>query len=294
MAMQAAFDSSLLFFSIKFHTMHLTTLGLWVTSVVSTGINSNSNSNGALRIMPVGDSITQWHCGSQARNPADPKSTASFGGFRGPLFQQLQAKWGENAFATVGGEYGCGSHEGHSGWTCEDLAGIITTSAVSYSPDVVLLMCGTNDLYYRPSTLKPEKGGNVTQVLDRMTMLLASLFAVRPNATVLLSTVPEINATKCLSYGAGPCPPSMPTNIAAVNAALPTAVVAPLVAAGRRVFLCDVNADAHWEEADFWTWGIHRSEEGFAKMAASFLQNILAHVVPPTHSPAAAKVAARS
>ena len=73
-------------------------------------------------------------------------------------------RWGENAFATVGGEYGCGSHEGHSGWTCEDLASIITDSAISYSPDVVLLMCGTNDLYYRASTLKPEKGGNVTEV----------------------------------------------------------------------------------------------------------------------------------
>jgi hypothetical protein len=73
----------------------------------------------------------------------------------------------------------------------------------------------------------------------------------------------------------------MPADIAAVNAALPAAVVAPLVAAGQRVFLRDVNADAQWVERDFWTWGIHRSEEGFAKMASSFLKNILAHVTPP-------------
>ena len=152
----------------------------------------------ALKIMPLGDSITQWHCGHQARVPADPRSEASFGGFRGPLFANLASEWGENAFTTVGGEYGCGSHEGHSGWTCEDLAGI-TKSATSYAPDVVLLMCGTNDLYYRPSTLKPEKGGNVTQVLGRMSALLAKLFAVRPNATVLLSTVPEINVSLACS-----------------------------------------------------------------------------------------------
>ena len=119
------------------------------------------------------------------------------------------------------------------------------------------------------------------QVLGRMTSLLSKLFAVRPNATVLLSTTPEINATKCLSYGAGPCPPDMPANIRDLNEALPSAVVAPMVAAGRRVYLRDVNADAQWVEADFWTWGIHRSEGGFAKMAASFLKNILAHVTPP-------------
>ena len=189
----------------------------------------------ALRIMPLGDSITQWHCGPQApRVPADPSSLASTGGYRGPLFAQLQKKWGEFKFSTVGGEYGCGSHEGHSGWTCADLDGIITQSATSYEPDVVLLMCGTNDLYYRKSTLNPEKGGNATQVLDRINSLLGKLFAVRPNATVLLSTVPEINATKCLSYGAGPCPPTMPGQIAAVNEALLTAVVHPLTAGGHR------------------------------------------------------------
>ena len=101
----------------------------------------------ALRIMPLGDSITQWHCGKQVRSPATEADTASFGGYRGPLFSQLQKKWGSFKFETVGSQYGCGSHEGHSGWTCEDLAEIITQSAQAYRPDVVLLMCGTNDLY---------------------------------------------------------------------------------------------------------------------------------------------------
>jgi hypothetical protein len=101
----------------------------------------------ALRIMPLGDSITQWHCGHQARVPATAADTASFGGYRGFLFSELERKWGGYKFETVGSEYGCGSHEGHSGWTCEDLAGIITRSAETYRPDVVLLMCGTNDFY---------------------------------------------------------------------------------------------------------------------------------------------------
>ena len=40
----------------------------------------------------------------------------------------------------------------------------------------------------------------------------------------------------------------MPADIASVNAALPARVVAPFARAGRKIFLHDVNAEAHWEE----------------------------------------------
>eukprot|EP00662_Eupelagonemidae_sp_cell21_P015362 gene15362-39059_t len=83
--------------------------------------------------MPLGDSITQWHCGKtqtfHAYPQGPPQTDLGVGGYRGPLFQQLQQEWGPYSFETVGGEYGCGSHEGHSGWTCAQLADIITDSA---------------------------------------------------------------------------------------------------------------------------------------------------------------------
>ena len=120
-------------------------LALAVTSVAATQFHAAENP--ALRFMPLGDSITQWHCGHQARQPPVAADAASFGGYRGPLFSQLANKWGGYTFETVGSQYGCGSHEGHSGWTCDELATIITRSAEVYHPDVVLLMCGTNDLY---------------------------------------------------------------------------------------------------------------------------------------------------
>jgi hypothetical protein len=41
----------------------------------------------------------------------------------------------------------------------------------------------------------------------------------------------------------------------------------------------DVNKEAQWVEADFWTWGIHRSEAGFKKMADSWLKAMLTHVI---------------
>ena len=90
--------------------------------------------------------------------------------------------------------------------------------------------------------------------------------------------------TKCATYPQGACPPTMPTDIAGVNSALADKVVAPHSAAGHKVFLHDVNSDAQWVEHDYWTWGIHRSEAGFAKMAASWKKTILAHVVPPARS----------
>jgi hypothetical protein len=73
----------------------------------------------------------------------------------------------------------------------------------------------------------------------------------------------------------------MSADIASVNAALSDKVAAPFVAAGKRVFVHDVNADAQWVDKDYWTWGIHRSEAGFAKMAASWLKAILTHVRTP-------------
>jgi hypothetical protein len=39
----------------------------------------------ALRIMPLGDSITQWHCGLESGG--DNGDVASFGGYRGFLFK---------------------------------------------------------------------------------------------------------------------------------------------------------------------------------------------------------------
>ena len=242
----------------------------------------------ALRIMPLGDSITQWQCGllGNASSPVNDRGdVASFGGYRGPLFESLQRHWGSlYTFESVGGQHGCGSHEGHSGWTCEMLADIIVESATAYEPDVVLLMCGTNDLWYRPSTKNPILAGNVSQVLDRITLILQRLYSVVPQATVLLSTISDINATKCLTYPEGPCPATMPADIVAVNDALDSRVVAPFTAAGRAIHLHDVNTDAQWEEADYFTWGIHRSEAGFKKMAMSWEKSILAHVIPPIRS----------
>ena len=121
--------------------------------------------------------------------------------------------------------------------------------------------------------MDPSRGGNVSEVIGRMNDILANLWGVTPDAHVFLSTVTHINATRCADYGvdsAGACPPDMAANIAEFNRLLPSQVVAPAVAKGKKIHLHDVNKDAQWTESDYFTHGIHFSLKGFAKMAASW------------------------
>ena len=197
-----------------------------------------------------------------------PPATASFGGYRSFLFDSLLRQ--QISAQPVGSMYGCGSHEGHSGWTCADLAAIAREAVAVHQPDVILLMCGTNDLFFTGSQRSPagSAGASASATVGRMAKLLDEVFAAAPKVTLLMSTTAAINATRCRAYKP-PCPAAMPSQIAELNAALP-ALVAEQQRLHRDVSLHDVNAEAAWVEADYYTWGIHRSQQGFAKMAGSW------------------------
>lgn len=127
-----------------------------------------------------------------------------------------------------GSNYDCGAHEGYSGWKCSDLAGVIKKSASTFQPDVVLLQCGTNDMYFEKPFVpaRPVKEDPFPQeVVRRMNTLLGNLFEAAPNATVLLSSVTAINATRCAHYVYGACPEGMNERISAFNKLLPHGVV---------------------------------------------------------------------
>ena len=70
-------------------------------------------------------------------------------------------------------------------WVC------LRAQATAYKPDVVLLMCGTNDLWYRPSTKNPWLGGNVSQVTDRISLLLERLCVNNVTAPLLCNGMGE-------------------------------------------------------------------------------------------------------
>ena len=251
-----------------------------------------------LLIMPFGDSITQWGCrldGYTFANDtaAPPYSTeptwiSSPGGYRYYLGNTLSQK--KVPFAYVGSEFDCGSHEGHSGWTIEQLAEITEASMSAHRPDVALFMAGTNDFFNAPPV-----GANATGAAARLRRLLDTAFHVLPKLTFLISTVTTIDATRCKDYPKAPwhpppCPAAMPAMIDAFNAMLP-AIVAEYASRGFDIALHDVNAAAQWTPEDRWIWGIHFNATGFEKMAAAW-DAALAPVVarrrpaPPTALPA--------
>ena len=108
---------------------------LWLPVVLSSAATSP-----ALRIMPLGDSITQWVCGPIQPNPNAPSDTMGLGGYRQPLGQMLRQK--AVSFDMVGFQYDCGSHAGISGHTCLEISNEIVENAGSHQPDIVMLMCG--------------------------------------------------------------------------------------------------------------------------------------------------------
>ncbi|MEV4328837.1 SGNH hydrolase, partial [Microbispora rosea] len=114
----------------------LTTALLAVTVVATAPAVARAESNGGVRVMPLGDSITE---GTQVP-----------GGYRIGLWQRLAA--GRYTIDFVGSQYnGPGSlgdhdHEGHPGWRIDQIDANINGWLRNSNPRTVLLHIGTNDV----------------------------------------------------------------------------------------------------------------------------------------------------
>ncbi|WP_329564809.1 SGNH/GDSL hydrolase family protein [Kitasatospora sp. NBC_01266] len=122
----------------------------------------------ALRVMPLGDSITVG-VGSTDSN-----------GYRLPLWQRIT---GQSRFtATFVGSQRDGTfaqpwHEGHSGWMINDIRADVDGWLKDSRPDVVLLHIGINDL---------DRGADKPHAADRLADLVDRIFTDRPGTTVVL------------------------------------------------------------------------------------------------------------
>ncbi|MDY7014049.1 MAG: SGNH/GDSL hydrolase family protein, partial [Cyanobacteriota bacterium] len=152
-----------------------------IASLVLTGCRTQSSppetnlpSENALKIMPLGDSITVGH---------DVP-----GGYRTLLWQKLTDRGYEIDFV---GSVQNGpralpdkDHEGHAGWRIRDLRSQIQSWLQQTQPDIVLLMIGSNDIL---------KNDEPSTAPDRLQKLLEDIFAEVPDATVLVSSIPPID-----------------------------------------------------------------------------------------------------
>jgi acyl-CoA thioesterase I len=157
----------------------------------------HQRSNATVKIMPLGDSITESNTGQFS--------------YRYYLWHLLLAKGYRIDF--VGSRYGVGNgppanpdfdmdHEGHAGWKADEILAQIQVWAMEASPDIVLLHIGHNDLC---------RGQSVTSTVSDIGGIIDVLRTVNPHVRVLLAQV-IASASTCH------------TGIPALNASLPALV----------------------------------------------------------------------
>jgi lysophospholipase L1-like esterase len=194
-----------------------------------------AETNGGVRVIPLGDSITE---GTQVP-----------GGYRIGLWQRLASGGFRTDF--VGSQFngpanlGDHDHEGHPGWRIDQIDANITGWLHTTSPHAVLLHIGTNDVL---------QNFNLSGAPGRLSTLVDHITASVPNAEVFVATIiPLANS-------------GQEANARTYNATIP-GMVQSKVNAGKHVHLVDMHSAL--TAADL-TDGIHPTATGYDKMAAAW------------------------
>jgi lysophospholipase L1-like esterase len=216
-------------------------------------VTASAESNGGVRVMPLGDSITDglvvpggYRIGLWQRLVA--------GGFRVDFVGSLS-----NGPASLGDH----DHEGHSGWRIDQIDANIVGWLRSTTPHTVLLHIGTNDIIQNDDL--PNAPARLSTLIDHIT-------ATAPDAEVFVAQIiPLGNA-------------SLETQVRTFNAAIP-GIVSSKAAAGKHVHLVDMHsALTATDLAD----GVHPNAGGYDKMAAvwfSALQSVPGSIGTPGAGP---------
>jgi len=211
---------------------------------------TRTESNGGVRVLPLGDSITDGF--------TEP------GGYRTPLWQRLSGREVDFVGSTSSSPAGLGDHdhEGHPGWRVDQLdAGIVTWIRLA-RPRTVLLHAGTNDL---------NQNHDVATTPARLGALIDRIRSLAPLAEVFVAQITPIPDDAVLEG-----------RVRAFNAALP-AVVAQR---GPRTHLVDMHSG--FAAADLED-GVHPTSAGYAKMAdrwAAALESVPDSLTPLLAPPA--------
>lgn len=187
---------------------------------------------GACRIMPLGDSITDGHGWP--------------GGYRIKLWQYFQTNGKSvdfvgslsNGPASLGDTH----HEGHSGWTIDEITDIAAARVTTHQPHIVLLHIGTNDIFGPPVNLIPK-----------LEALLDVIATTRPTTHIIVSSL-------------FPLTPTWNSNqrLEVYNADIP-GLVAAKAALGRPISFVDIYSAV--SQSDLSDDKIHPSLTGYDKMA---------------------------
>jgi lysophospholipase L1-like esterase len=216
-------------------------LAMTIGLVVTAGNQSAAaESNGGVKVMPLGDSITD--------------GITVPGAYRTGLWQRFVAGGYKVDFvgSLSGGPAALGDHdhEGHSGWRIDQIDANITGWLQTYQPHTVLLHIGTNDIL---------QNDDVSNAPNRLSGLIDHITAADPGAEVFVAQIiPLANS-------------GQNAQVRTYNAAIP-GIVSSKVSAGKHVHLVDMyDALSTSDLAD----GVHPTATGYDKMAAAWYSALL-------------------
>ncbi|HZP50403.1 ricin-type beta-trefoil lectin domain protein [Actinocrinis sp.] len=202
---------------------------------------ANAESNGGVKVMPLGDSITHGYTVP--------------GGYRIGLWQRFTANGYKVDF--VGSQsngpasLGDHDHEGHPGWRIDQIDADIVGWLGTYKPHTVLLHIGTNDI---------SQNYNLSTAPNRLSALIDHITAAAPTAEVFVAQIIPLASS------------SLNAKVRTFNAAIP-GIVQSKVSAGKHVHLVDMyDAVPTSDLAD----GVHPNATGYDKMAAVWYKALLA------------------
>jgi lysophospholipase L1-like esterase len=207
------------------------------------GVNANlstANWSYAPKIMPFGDSITN----------GDSPDGQDEHGYRGYLWVNLaeQGKLVDLVGPNSNGLVPDADHAGYPGERADDLAPILPSLLSTYSPDAILLMLGTNDVFYEAQA-QNSVGVDIKGMLDRVTLQSPSTHVYVSTILPLAGNTAEVNA---------------------VNSAI-RATVADAIGRGQKVSLVEMPSVTLDDLFD----GIHPEEQGYVEMAGYWTNAIL-------------------
>ncbi len=228
--------------------------GLTLAGAVTQAGPAAAESNGGVRVMPLGDSITE---GTQVP-----------GGYRIGLWQRLSGARYRVDF--VGTQFngpaalGDHDHQGHPGWRIDQIDANITGWLRTANPRTVLLHIGTNDIL---------QNYNVSSAPSRLSALVDRITMAAPSADVFVATIIPLASA------------GQQAAARTFNSAIP-GIVQGKKNSGKRVHLVDMHSAL--TTADLID-GVHPTAGGYDKMAAvwySALRSVPGTIGEVTGTPA--------
>jgi lysophospholipase L1-like esterase len=200
-----------------------------------------------LRVMALGDSITE----------------GVNGGYRNRLYEGLtEAGCGINYVGSRYDPYAVcvdKDQEGHPGFTIGDIEDRVEGWLAGYQPDYVLLMIGTNDIAWWTAQ-------SAAEIADHHARLVDKIRAARPNAWVIVGSIPPIVSKTIAPNGVDRAQLGRD-----LNAEIKTRIEAR-IAAGQQVRFADVYSAL--ELSDLYD-GVHPTQAAHAKVAEAWLKAML-------------------